>query len=56
MNVGDLVKWNKFLGIVIGTDIAKQYGGRDGWEIYVVSWSDGGISRMYMDELVVISE
>ena len=52
MKVGDLVKWNKFLGIVIGTDIAKQYGG----EIYVVSWSDGGISRMYMDELVVISE
>mgnify|MGYP003155642813 FL=1 len=52
MGVGDIVKWNKFLGIIVGTDLVKQSMG----VVYLVSWADGGVSCMYMDELVVISE
>ena len=51
MRVGDLVKWNKFLGIIIGTDIAKQ----SKEVVYLVSWADAGVSCMYAYELEVIS-
>ena len=53
MKVGDIVRWGDHLGIILNM-VEKLYAVDD--HIYFVCWSDGGYSRMYKDELEVISE
>ena len=54
MNLGNIVKWNEYFGMVIETRFKCDRLGT-GWTC-LVYWADGGVSCMYRDELEVICE
>ncbi len=54
MKVGDLIKWNKYLGIVIDARIKADHPPMA--PMVRIAWMDGGATTLFRDEIEVISE